>query len=143
MEYRGMTSSAIIELPSSLFVCPFICTTEYDDGLTGISALYSDIQLAFSFTDTMEFMVAAQAIRNSLHRKYSADLRLNSYLEKLVTKAIQDQYYGDEMAIWLLKLHTRVGYGKNLFQPGVFLLLNEDYSSTGATIVPRPTRSLL
>lgn len=138
-----MADTALISLPSNLFVSPFVCASEYDDGIDGISKLYCDIQLAFSFIDTLEFMMAEQAIKSSLKRNYDHRLQLNPALSKLLNKALSDREYGDEMSIWLLKLHARVGHGKQLFQPGVFLLLNEDYSSTGATIVPRPSRALL
>lgn len=138
-----MTDSAIISLPSSLFVCPFICAIEYDDGLEGLSQLYQDIQKAFSFKDTMEFMAAELAIKQSIDRRLLKELIINKALYSLIEKSVNDRDYGLDMSLWLLKLHTRVGYGKTLFKPGVFLLLNEDYASTGATIVPRPIKPIL
>ncbi len=132
-----MADTALIDLPTPIWDSPFMYTFEYGVNETGGLELASDIEHAYSFDSNMEFIGAGVAMKklvDSTIKGMPHTYYFNPAMVKLLRIIEQEHRYRAELALWVLRLHSRMGYGLRLFNPGAHLVLSND-SSIGAKIV--------
>lgn len=130
-----MFNSALINLPSGLYNSPFVYTFQYGIVDDGLISLPRDIEQAYSFRDSIEFVSTGVALKSMfLRHSYCENYRLNESMTKLIDCARSEPEYGLEIHLWLFRLYCRMSPGVRFFNPGAFLQLSHD-NDIGAKIV--------